>query len=1358
MYEIHHAVSFILKEYDKSVHLMMAGQRSIETVSYDSSVETNSQLYSSATIPDDSPIAIEPENVDLYDSKSASISQNITEDYQTQQIDRFDQVDQFPNDGNEGRQLASPRLPESNPVSTTEIADLHRKKEYQHQSIDQPSVSIEARAKWAMLASLAGVSRANVTSEYLTSKSKSKSEIDLSTEHDHREIQDERTQEEEVDSQSVRLKGTSISALNQADVSNHQFNDARDSTLLYNYENETMKQNDSSAHDLSIEQYLHSLEMDPHIDTRGLKEGRLSLNLSSEMHIRGSEHEEKTDSMDEGRDMGDGSNKIHRLGEYSKDSEQNAGLERREQGQNYPRDENHEERILKEDHQSLPDLHSQIRHAGEELQGRDPRNQVLADKHDLDRLERGMKNHGIRNSIREGMHELEEDIGHGAERFKNDLEINALQQRMQEVEHVKESFEHDARNVERENHGKQLLNDVHHLEDALKGGRTFSEHEIIKQSTSHDHLLPSQGGKQFESSLRKDFHKAESTFQRMETNSLEKPVHKVEHGLTRIDKGIREAGTGIHTLENSNLSKSFRDGQQALNVGFRTSVDNAKDKLSSSSIGQGVKRGEQYLEENLQSGERNLKVDSKAIARKVEEGSSGHKQAEEIRKGAQSLTKHLQISNQELKKEVGTMVAKAHWGISDLNFRQDAQKVEQAAKQDLEKGADFLKNGIENVDGRRLAEKISREGRSIDNNLDRLTGSAMKTFGFNDRGLEHNSPSLPSGSLKRSSAQRYGQNHPKPSPNLPAAHSQPHQIPSSSSPQFHDSVATPTKGIGSGQRPIQSIAGRGAPQSQRPAVGQGASPSQGNLLQQRPPPPPQLSPHQGLLPRQVPPHQDPSSHLGLPPHQGSQTPQRSSPHQGPPLHQTPPPHQGKPPYQSSPTPQRQPPHQGLPPPQGPPLHQTPVQHQELPPHQGSSPYPPPQTPQRPPPHQGLPLNQETPPHQGPSQIQRPPLGQVRLSGQTPPKQQGPRSIQGPSPGQKPPPSQGPSAVHKPPIGHSLSPGQNLPQKQHPQQTPNLFPNQGAKSGQGLPLDQRTSLSQTPTPGQGKAPSQESPHAQGQFPKQESKLVQRPPVGREPPPAFNLSKPNQINQPLISAPRDGVPHSAKSPDPVADRLRGTNSAPTDDLPPKPQAPNIKSNDQKGQIPMHGPFSKNDQIQKSPREDGYNNQQPRLPIVPSQKTDNLHPFTAQTPVTHSTHNDTGADRSKPQAIQPSHNRRMDTEPDTSYGVPQAATQNNRQLLAQDINQQQSTEGKEEVRNEVRNEVRTEVRNENSDNSTDGERQAAPDPAPQPGAVTGVENMLAMMKEKSDAAIEAADGSPGFLDREFLFLSPQIFFFLF
>ena len=1388
---------------------MMADRNPMETVPHDSSVGTKSNFYSSATIPanisddglDDSPAAVEPENAGLYHSKLASFSQNTTEDDQTQRTDSSYQIDKI---------ATAPRLPEPNLVSTTEIADFNGTKEHQHRSIDPLPVTIEARARWAMLASLAGVSRANEKSEHPRPRSNSKSEIERSTGYDHCEIQDERTWEEEVVSQPVRSETTSESArLNQVDTSSHQSGPARDSTSSYDYESETVKQDNSPADVLRINQFLHRLELDPHIDTRGLEKGRLSSTHSPEMHIGELEREGKFGFTNETREMGSANDRIRRVGEHSKESDGNASFKDREQQESYQSHENHTEHILKENHGSLLGRHTWIRKVDEELQGRDPRNQVRADKDDLGGMERVVENYEIRKDIREVEYELGEEIHHGAERFRNGLGLDAFPQRLHEREHVKESLDKVARNIETETHRKQLPHDISQFQDILKKNKTSNEHETTKKSIGHEDINPSHNINHIDSNLQNDLHKAESIFHSTDTNSLRKPVQKGDHQLKRMDKGIWEAQTGVHSIESSNLSKDLRNSERALKSTFQMSVANAEDKLSSPNIGQSIKRGEQNFEENLRVGRQNIKAESQTIARKVEEKFSGHEQAEQIRKGAQNLMMHLQSSKQELKKEAETAVAQAQGAISNITFGQDVRKGEQAAKQDLEKGAKFLKDGIGNIDGRGLAGKMSRGDRLVENILDRQAGSTTNSFGLNDRKPEHASPTVPSlasqhqASLKRSSAQRH-------SPNLPPGHNQRSQTPLSSSPQTHDSVVTPTKVVNSAQRSTHPTPNQGPPQNQRSGVQQIASSSRGKSLKQGPPPH-QILPYQGF-----PPHQAPSTPQRLPQHQASQTPQRLPSHlglpqhqapvtpQGPPQHQDPSFHRELPPHQASQTPHRSPPHLGLPQhqapvtPQGPPQHQDPSLHRELPPHEASTSHqailpkqlpsqhqrlPPHQTPpphqisptsQRPPPHQGL------PPHQRPLQGQRPPSGQVGSSGQTLSKQQEllstqrPRLDQGLTSGQrspvgqrlssdrKPLPNQGPSAVQKSLIGHALSPSQSLPPKQHSQQAQNSLPKQEVNSAQGPALIPTP----TPTPSQGPAPSQGSPHSQRLIPNQEPKLSHSPSIGREPPPTFNLPKPDQISPPLINAPGNSAPYSAKLPHPVAQSLRGPRNAPSRESTSTPQAPNVQSNDNKRQAPTHDSFSKNDQNHNSPRNDEQPNQQPQLPTVSSRQNGKINLSTVQGLVTHSTHSDAGAERSRSQTIQHDHNRNMNAVQSNSRRLPRATTPKTGQLPTRDTNQRQSIEGKDKIRMKntensayVDFSSRTFVEeghttSENHSTSEAHRSQAASGNAPQPSAVAGVENMLAMMKQKSDAAIEAADGCPGFLDREsFISIFPPL-----
>ena len=399
----------------------------------------------------------------------------------------------------------------------------------------RPKISAETKARWAMLKQLAGVSQPHDVEE-----------------DDQIERRDEETRTMEVENR----------AREEASV--------RDSSQT------------GDLNDASIERYLQKLQGDPHIDSRGLREG-----LSRMQSHKGSNgQQDKYLARLEG-DMHSGA---RRLSEDSRISG-----------------------VKKEIHRGGQDARDML-HTGEGAAEKALRGREADLKRDENVLGSGLKRAGRRaeGQLRSGSRDARGHFKKDAQDFKRDVrrDTNIADANMHKL-------------------GGQTAREVRRGELGLEGGLQGVAH-AAESLLPHTHVR--QDIRRGEQNLMGDIHKAENSFSGTELglgirrgeSDLIGEVHKLEHEFphTGLGKEIRKSEAnlmgGIHKVENemanTGLGREVQKGEHLL-VHDSHKLEHNLPHLG---LGQDLRRGEHDLKQGLHEAADHLQGDEQALGRGAE--------------------------------------------------------------------------------------------------------------------------------------------------------------------------------------------------------------------------------------------------------------------------------------------------------------------------------------------------------------------------------------------------------------------------------------------------------------------------------------------------------------------------------------------------------------------------------------------------------------------------------------------------------------------------------------------------------------------------------------------------------------------
>ena len=619
----------------------------------------------------------------------------------------------------------------------------------------RPVVTAEARARWAMLASLAGITK------------------------------DGNLAEDEEEGQR---------APDASKQSSDPFSDPHLKPLhILN----------PSGDAASIERYLHKLEKDPHVDNDLLREGlqaskRLSNDYTKGQHAitrnrgqssvteqansqsirqevhnqqmernRPSERGTEQDLQDKAREISHGVEhgcedaKVDIEGNVSTTSRKAEailhtlgghgiaeGLEKRVHGV-----EGAVESIGSELH--VPNIRRDVGNAEADLSlaGQKTMRKFREDKHDVDA--------GFRDTERLIENKLPGfDIRHDIQKSGHDLKDG-----LHKLEGV--DLERDVRKGEHElKDGLQKLGGVDLERDVRKG-----EHELKDG-------LQKLGGVDLEGDVRKGEHELKEGLQKLRSVDLERDVRKGEHdlkdGLHKLEgvdlardvkKGEHELKEELHKIEGGNLTRDVRKSEHELKEelhkleGGGLARDVRRDAHDPDA---GLRHAERTVEnalpdghilQDVQKGEHELKVGMRDAGKAIERDLNGPNLEREFRRGEHDLEAHvngilrsaenvlpgtrrdIREGEQILKNNLVRDASKVEKALPSLDLHHEASEVARDLTKGFRKNADAVEREVRKVDGHGLVKEFGKDGRAVELNLERLGTSTVGHIGKDEHAL-----------------------------------------------------------------------------------------------------------------------------------------------------------------------------------------------------------------------------------------------------------------------------------------------------------------------------------------------------------------------------------------------------------------------------------------------------------------------------------------------------------------------------------------------------------------------------------------------------------------------------------------------
>ena len=563
----------------------------------------------------------------------------------------------------------------------------------------RPVVTAEARARWAMLASLAGISK------------------------------DENLPEDEEEGRR---------APDATNKSSDPFSDPRLKPLHLL---------DPSGDAASIERYLHNLEKDPHVDNRLLQEGLQSSKRLSNDYTKGQQTMTRNrgqSSVTEPQANSEGirqevhNEEIERKRQGERDAEQ--GLQDRHR---IARDEPSIAASLSANAQILEEENRAIGHGvehGYENAAVDIDGNVSTTSRKAEALLHTHGDHGIAEVLEkrvQGVERAVESVGselhvpnirRDVENAERDLSLagkKTMRDIREDKHDVDASFRDTERLIENKLPGLDIRHDIRKSGDDLKEG------------------LHKLEGMDLERNVRKGEHELKDGLHKLEGVDLARDVRRGEHELKDelhklegvdlardVRRGEHELKEELRRPEGADLIRDVRRGEHDLDAGIRHAERTVEGALPSGHILQDVQKGEHELkagirvaekaiegnlngpnlEREFRRGEHDLGASVNGIFKSAENVLPGNKR--DIREGEQTFKDSLRRD-----------ASKVGGALPGLNLHHETSEVARDLAKGFHKDADVAEREIRKVDGHGLVKEFGKDGRAVELNLERLGAS-----------------------------------------------------------------------------------------------------------------------------------------------------------------------------------------------------------------------------------------------------------------------------------------------------------------------------------------------------------------------------------------------------------------------------------------------------------------------------------------------------------------------------------------------------------------------------------------------------------------------------------------------------------
>ena len=542
----------------------------------------------------------------------------------------------------------------------------------------RPVVSAEARARWAMLASLAGVSK------------------------------DDNLSEDEEDGQR---------APDAATQSSDPFSDPRLRPLHLL---------DPSGDAASIERYLHNLEKDPHVDNRLLQEGLEASKRLSNDYTKGQQAMSRSRGHSSATEPEANSQGIHQeVRNQQMERKRPAETSANQGSQDRQRTARVERSVaasLPANAQVLEDKNREIGHGvehGFEDAKVDIEGNVFTTSQKAEALLHTHGDHGIAEGLEKRVHRVEGAV----QSIGSELHVPNIGQ--------------DIRNGDRNLSlaGKETMRDLREEEHGVDAGFRDTERLIQKKLPGLDirHDI-----RRSEHDLKDGLHKLESVDLardvRKGEHALKDDLHKVEGAdLTRdVRRGEQTLKEELHKVEGADLTGDVRRGEHELDAGIRHAEEAVESVLPGGHILQDVEKGEHELKFGIGVAEKAIEGDLNGpnLQRKFRRGeheleasvNSIVKSAENVLPGK---TRDIREAEHNVKSSLLRDAPKVENALAGLDLHQEASEVARDLAKGFYKTADTAERDVRKVDGYGLVKEFEKDGRAVEHNLERLGTSTV---------------------------------------------------------------------------------------------------------------------------------------------------------------------------------------------------------------------------------------------------------------------------------------------------------------------------------------------------------------------------------------------------------------------------------------------------------------------------------------------------------------------------------------------------------------------------------------------------------------------------------------------------------
>ena len=542
----------------------------------------------------------------------------------------------------------------------------------------RPVVTAEARARWAMLASLAGITK------------------------------DDNLAEDEEEGQR---------APDASKQSSDPFSDPHLKPLHIL---------DPSGDAASIERYLHKLEKDPHVDNDLLQEGLQTSKKLSNGYTKGQQAitrnrgqssvmESQANSQGIRQEVHDQQMERKRPGERGAEQD----LQDRHR---IARDETSIAASLPANAQILEDKARAIGHGvehGYEDAKVDIEGNVSTTSQKAEAILHTLGDHGIAEGLEKRVHRVEGAV----EPIGSELHVPNIRRDVGNAEADLSLAGKKTMRIFRE--------DKHDVDAGFRDTERLIENKLPGLDIRHDiqksgHDLKDGLHKLEGVDLARDVKKGE--------HELREELHKFEGGdLARdVKKGEYELKEELHKLEGGGLARDVRRGEHDLDAGLRHAERIVENALPDGHLLQDVQKGEHELKVGMRDAGKTIERDLNGhnLEREFRRGehdlgahvNSILKSAENVLPGTK---RDIREGEQILKNSLFRDASKVEKALPGLDLHHEASEVARDLTKGFRKDADAVERDLRKVDGHGLVNEFGKDGRAVEHNLERLGTSTV---------------------------------------------------------------------------------------------------------------------------------------------------------------------------------------------------------------------------------------------------------------------------------------------------------------------------------------------------------------------------------------------------------------------------------------------------------------------------------------------------------------------------------------------------------------------------------------------------------------------------------------------------------